>query len=468
MIDVSAYWDAVDDGNTKSLKSIFDGLDSGEFINSTLQNGLNALHKVCITGDLEMAKELLEMGVDVNMREGDSYTALHHACCSGYEDLVRILLEKRADYEIITEDRSYYVSGTAIYLSGGQTCFHLAAMHDSLECVKVIHEWMKNNRNDSDINEYMDTKDNDGSTAFDLACMAKAFSVCEYIISDSDKRMKLGFDSWPPSDRWVIEKRGVVAKIQAARIVEKKKQQKFAQLAMIKEKYSPLCEILTDDEITPKKCFDFLLSDELAFVLKMNDVEGIRKLVEEPIPGLFVIEKFLNPEAVLLLRNEFANFLDSKLPLERPNESIPFGFKVDATGLFNGWLKILEYSMCKQIAPQLFPKMKELKSSYTFVKNYLYGKDTKPSTHYDPSELTFSVCLGDEFTGSEVYFHNVQKDEICPRSTRTPHPDTCTECEYKLSHKPGQAVFHVGKHIHGVYHLTSGERWQMIMWLYGY
>merc|ERR1711974_35866 len=114
-----------------------------------------------------------------------------------------------------------------------------------------------------------------------------------------------------------------------------------------------------------------------------------------------------------------------------------------------------------------FPELPELKSSETFVKHYFHGKDTKPSTHYDPSALTFSICLGKKFTGSEVYFHDLHvEDDACPSVVRKPHPDPCSDCRFVLSQQVGQAVFHVGHHIHGVFPLTSGERMQMIMWSY--
>ena len=35
---------------------------------------------------------------------------------------------------------------------------------------------------------------------------------------------------------------------------------------------------------------------------------------------------------------------------------------------------------------------------------YALGKDTELAYHYDNAEITFNFCLGNEFSGAEVYF----------------------------------------------------------------
>ena len=35
---------------------------------------------------------------------------------------------------------------------------------------------------------------------------------------------------------------------------------------------------------------------------------------------------------------------------------------------------------------------------------YALGKDTELAYHYDNAEITFNFCLGNTFSGAEVYF----------------------------------------------------------------
>ena len=442
-----------------------------EVIDTTFDQGLNALHKACVVGFDDMVLLLLELNANTEVEARDSYKPIHHCCSAGFEEILQILLEHNANIESITEDRDYYVSGTPLYVSGGQTALHVAANNGNEECVTLLLQFIRKKFNDEFIDKYLQIQDNDGNTAFKIAVLSKSFTVAEVLIPNEKDRLQiLGVDSWPPSSSWISEYRAENQKIQSLRFVTRKKELKEKQRKQIREQYEPVCDLLIDDNITEESFMNLLLSENVKKLLKSNDENlNFEEFgIEEAIPGLFLIPDFFSKEGITLLRCEQANFLNSGLPIERPNISIPYGFKLDPTGLFDGWLNHLKELVVKKIGKILFPSMSILKSSQTFLKHYIAGKDTKPSTHYDPSELTFSICLGDEFEGSEVYFHEVAVEDGCSCTERKPHPEPCSDCQLILPHTVGQAVFHVGKHIHGVFPLESGERWQMIMWLYSY
>jgi len=66
-------------------------------INATNELGDNALHCVCVWGDIEAARILIEGGIDVNKAGEDNYTPLHVACAHGHPQLVELLLAHGAD-----------------------------------------------------------------------------------------------------------------------------------------------------------------------------------------------------------------------------------------------------------------------------------------------------------------------------------------------------------------------------------
>eukprot|EP01006_Ploeotia_vitrea_P025227 TRINITY_DN58082_c0_g1_i1.p1 TRINITY_DN58082_c0_g1~~TRINITY_DN58082_c0_g1_i1.p1 ORF type:complete len:360 (+),score=44.13 TRINITY_DN58082_c0_g1_i1:105-1184(+) len=72
--------------------------------------------------------------------------------------------------------------------------------------------------------------------------------------------------------------------------------------------------------------------------------------------------------------------------------------------------------------------------------------------HTDDSEVTLNIGLGNVFTGGELALWGVR--------------GTPQEPHVQATHKfqVGQAVVHLGRQIHEVRDITSGERYQLIMW----
>ena len=47
---------------------------------------------------------------------------------------------------------------------------------------------------------------------------------------------------------------------------------------------------------------------------------------------------------------------------------------------------------------------------------YALGKDTELAYHYDNAEITFNFCLGNTFSGAEVYFTHMTGVGFCFKS----------------------------------------------------
>ena len=70
--------------------------------------------------------------------------------------------------------------------------------------------------------------------------------------------------------------------------------------------------------------------------------------------------------------------------------------------------------------------------------------------HTDDSELTLNVCLGREFEGGEVILSGMRGDERREGTVYSP--------------RRGWALMHLGRQLHEVRQVTSGQRFALIVW----
>jgi hypothetical protein len=102
-----------------------------------------------------------------------------------------------------------------------------------------------------------------------------------------------------------------------------------------------------------------------------------------------------------------------------------------------------------------------LDSLHAFLVEYEIGKDLKLGFHRDDSQVTLNVCLGDSFTGGDIYF----KGQRCNR-----HPDTSIISNeyfsesFEYSHQIGMGILHSGRNRHGACAILSGSRKNLIIW----
>lgn len=92
--------------------------------------------------------------------------------------------------------------------------------------------------------------------------------------------------------------------------------------------------------------------------------------------------------------------------------------------------------------------------TFGFTIQYQAGKDQSIRQHSDSSSLTLNINLnlpdGEDYSGSSLYF-----------------VDPATGLKNTVNFAPGVAVMHRGATQHAALPITSGERSNMVLWLYG-
>ncbi|XP_077445439.1 uncharacterized protein LOC144066022 isoform X3 [Stigmatopora argus] len=122
------------DSNTSFLRAaragnidkVLEYLKGGVDINTSNQNGLNALHLAAKEGHVELVEELLERGVALNSATKKGNTALHISSLAGQAEVVKILVKQGAD--INTQSQN------------GFTPLYMAAQENHLDVVRYLLE----------------------------------------------------------------------------------------------------------------------------------------------------------------------------------------------------------------------------------------------------------------------------------------------------------------------------------------
>jgi ankyrin repeat protein len=120
---------------TEILQQVKETCDFGyvEFseINSTNSFGDNALHCIAIWGNCEMAKALIDAGININQHGEMGYTPLHNAISHGHIKLVKLLLESGANPFARTL---------------GEQAYTLAKVRGKNEICNTISEYIKSHK----------------------------------------------------------------------------------------------------------------------------------------------------------------------------------------------------------------------------------------------------------------------------------------------------------------------------------
>ncbi|KAF9591858.1 hypothetical protein IFM89_008904 [Coptis chinensis] len=192
-----------------------------------------------------------------------------------------------------------------------------------------------------------------------------------------------------------------------------------------------------------------------------NTEESLRSIITEPSPGIYTF-KMLQPEFCKLMLEEVLNFEkwvhEAKFKIMRPNTMNRYGAVLDDFGL-EAMLDKLMDEFIRPISRVFFAEVggSTLDSHHGFIVEYGNNRDLELGFHVDDSEVTLNVCLGEQFSGGELFFRGVRCDK---------HVNTESQREEVLdySHVPGQAVLHRGRHRHGAKATTSGHRVNLLLW----
>jgi len=99
----------------------------------------------------------------------------------------------------------------------------------------------------------------------------------------------------------------------------------------------------------------------------------------------------------------------------------------------------------------------ELDAEYGFLAEYGGDGDDDLGFHVDDSAVTLNLCLGERFSGSELYFRGLRCDE------HRQLPPTPNEA-FEYVHDVGTVILHAGRQRHGVYPILRGRRRNLILW----
>lgn len=187
----------------------------------------------------------------------------------------------------------------------------------------------------------------------------------------------------------------------------------------------------------------------------------VADLWEEILPGVYSIQ-FFDVERLA----EFRTYLEAVANSEIPTRA-PYGIQLNRHGFmlderseghlaapnFQAFYNDLMNRYMRPIARLLFGTYGYDSQTFGFSIQYNPDKDKDLRAHTDASAATLNINInlpGEEFTGSEVDFH-----------------DQSTRKVVKATFEPGKAIFHRGSVPHAAHPITSGQRSNLVVWLYG-
>ncbi|XP_029960785.1 2-oxoglutarate and iron-dependent oxygenase domain-containing protein 2 [Salarias fasciatus] len=223
--------------------------------------------------------------------------------------------------------------------------------------------------------------------------------------------------------------------------------------AAIKDTYRPLhphVYRLQDSFLAPR------LKQMVEYCRSSSATEDglLEMLEEEAAPRVYrfpVFQKAFCDELV----EELEHFERSAAPKGRPNTMNHYGILLNELGFDEGFITPLREHYLQPLAALLYPDCggRRLDSHKAFAVKYDLKEDLDLSYHYDNAEVTLNVSLGKEFTEGNLYFGDMRQV-----------PVSQTECS-EVEHRVSQGLLHRGQHMHGALPISSGQRWNLIVWM---
>ncbi|CAF1020494.1 unnamed protein product [Didymodactylos carnosus] len=338
--------------------------------------------------DAEFIKFIKEREI-INSNGSDGCCLLHHAVINDDLNIVKLLISNGANIECLTMDKIYYVANIKLCILGNQTPLHLAIFNRNVEITEYL---IKNGANQN-------VKDNNNNTPDELSSIKKNDQAYNAAIT-----------------------KVVTRNITTAQQTHDKNDKSNNQIIS--------CNMLESG-----------LSN--AFSTK-NLSENIFNSCSLLIKGVYSIKCFSTEDC-----NNIINYVQI-LNCSAPNTMNNYGIRLSD----NPELKLAVTHMIDNVINKfcidLFQLANDTKFeiSHSFIIKYKLGEDIELKEHQDDSFITLNICLGKQFTGSQLYFYEEN-----------------TMRKYTHMHNVGYGILHFGNVIHGVEPLTDGERWNLVLWL---
>lgn len=188
---------------------------------------------------------------------------------------------------------------------------------------------------------------------------------------------------------------------------------------------------------------------------------AVADLWEEIIPGVYKIQ-FFDLERLAEFRNYLEAAANSKIPA-RP----PYGIQLNRYGVmldprseghlgapnFQAFYNDIMDRYMRPISRLLLGTQGYDSQTFGFSIRYNPDKEKDLQAHTDASSATLNININlpdEEYTGSEVDFY-----------------DKSTKQTVQTFFEPGKAILHRGNVPHATHPITSGQRSNLVVWLYG-
>lgn len=184
------------------------------------------------------------------------------------------------------------------------------------------------------------------------------------------------------------------------------------------------------------------------------DLKTVKALKEE-MPQVYSFPCFSN-DFLRIFNEEIANFYEAsekfQIPIHRPNSMNNYGVIVNQIGL-RPMITAFQQEFLWPISRRLFPEQaSQFDDHHSFIVRYQADEDLGLDMHTDDSDVTFNVCLGDEFTGASLSF--------CGTMGAADH----RHHSLTYQHQVGRAILHLGMRRHGADDIETGTRANLIVW----
>lgn len=188
---------------------------------------------------------------------------------------------------------------------------------------------------------------------------------------------------------------------------------------------------------------------------------AVADLWEEIIPGVYVAQ-FFDLERLADFRNYLEAVANSQIPKRAPYgiQLNRYGIMLDprseghlATPNFQTFYNEMMDRYMRPIARLLLDTYGYDNQTFGFSIQYNPDKDKDLHAHTDASAATLNININlpdEEFTGSQVDFH-----------------DKTTGKTVQTIFEPGKAIIHQGNVPHATHPIVSGQRSNLVVWLYG-
>ena len=188
---------------------------------------------------------------------------------------------------------------------------------------------------------------------------------------------------------------------------------------------------------------------------------AVADLWEEIIPGVYVAQ-FFDVERLAEFRKYLEDVVNSEIP-----KRAPYGIQLNRYGMmlderseghlaapsFQAFYNDMMNRYMRPIARLLLGTYGYDNQTFGFSIQYNPDKDKDLHAHTDASAATLNININlpeEIFTGSEVDFY----DKASGKTVQT-------------IFEPGKAIIHRGNVPHATHPITSGQRSNLVVWLYG-